>query len=143
MIASAKSATTKDVTTGIVSATKKALKIVYDSYKDKEIYINMVSIGTTHFVNAIEQRSGELSKICVIRLCGPVSVAFKPFIDIPTDLQTIIEGSSYFIDGGYDYNGKEIGSLESKDNDTTINEIVKDIKDKNIKSIAITESLVP
>ena len=143
VIASSKSATTKDIITGIVSSTKKALKIVYDLYKDKEIYINMVSIGTTHFVNAIEQRSNKLSKICVIRLCGVVSIAFEPFITIPNDLKNIICGSSYFINGGYDYNGKEIGSLESKENENKINEIVKDIKDKNIKSIAITGIFSP
>ena len=131
------------MTNGIVSATKKALKVVYDSYKDKEIYITMVSIGTTHFVNAIEQRSKELSQICVIRLCGPVSIAFKPFIDIPNDLQQIIEGSSYFLNSGYEYNGKSIGDLESKENQDKIDEIVKDIKSKNIKSIAITGIFSP
>eukprot|EP01084_Bolivina_argentea_P312054 540226_1 len=144
VIASAKHATTKDVTTGIVLATKQALKTVYDLYKNKaEIYINCVSIGTTHFVNAIEQRSKELSQICVIRLCGPVSNAFIPFIDIPNDLKQIIEGCSYLIDGGYDYNGKVITELETKENDIKIDKIVADIKSKNLKSIAITGIFSP
>eukprot|EP01083_Nonionella_stella_P317329 1154758_1 len=144
VIASAKRATTKDVTSGIVSAVKQCLKMVYDQYKGKkEIYINSVSIGTTHFVNAIEQRSKELSQVCVIRLCGPVSNAFPPFIDIPNDLQQLIEGASYFIDGGCDYNGKTIAELESKENESKINAIVDDIKSKHLKSIAITAIFSP
>ncbi len=66
-------------------------------------------------------------------LCGPVSNVFIPFIDIPNDLKQIIECCSYFIDGGYDYNGKVIAELETKENETKIDTIVADIKSKNLK----------
>ena len=128
VLAVAKHATTRDVTSGIVGATNQSLKIVYESYKDRDIYINNVSIGTTHFVNAIEQRSDKLSEICVIRLCGAVSRAFPPFINIPSDLAAAINCGCYMIDGGYDYNGKVVAELESKENDTKITKIAADIK---------------
>ena len=42
-------------------------------------------VGTTHFTNALVQRKN-LSKVGVVRLCGPSTVSFPPFIEFPPDI---------------------------------------------------------
>jgi N-methylhydantoinase A/oxoprolinase/acetone carboxylase beta subunit len=66
--ASSKTPTTVDVTSGIHTAIENVLaKSQLDQNK-----ILSVAIGTTHFVNAVvEADARRLSKVAVVRLCGP------------------------------------------------------------------------
>ena len=49
-----------------------------------------VSIGTTHFVNAVVERaSDKLAPIAAIRLCGPASRSLPPFADFPSNLKQL------------------------------------------------------
>lgn len=66
--ACSKTATTSDVTSGIYTAIVDVLAKSQVSRKD----VQSVAIGTTHFVNAVvEADARRLSKVAVIRLCGP------------------------------------------------------------------------
>jgi N-methylhydantoinase A/oxoprolinase/acetone carboxylase beta subunit len=68
VLATCKTSTTSHVTLGIRSAIKEVLT---QSKIDKARVAN-VAIGTTHFVNAVvENDARRLSKVAVIRLCGP------------------------------------------------------------------------
>ncbi len=49
-------------------------------------------LGTTHFLNAVIQRSLELVRVTVVRLCGSASRALPPFVDVPSDLCDLIKG---------------------------------------------------
>lgn len=68
VLATCKTPTTSHVTLGIKEAVEKVL---LESKVDRSKVLN-VAIGTTHFVNAVvENDARRLSKVAVIRLCGP------------------------------------------------------------------------
>lgn len=68
VLASGKSPTTLDVTSGIKTVVEDVLKKSDIGVKN----ILSVAIGTTHFVNAVvEADARRLSKVAVVRLCGP------------------------------------------------------------------------
>lgn len=60
-----------------------------------------VAIGTTHFVNAVvEADARRLSKVAVVRLCGPFTKQVPPFSDFPPALKDIMAGPVFYLDGG-------------------------------------------
>lgn len=70
--ASCKTPTTPDVTSGIYTAIINVLAKSQVNRKD----VQSVAIGTTHFVNAVvEADPRRLSKVAVVRLCGPFTRA--------------------------------------------------------------------
>lgn len=67
-----KTPTTPDVTAGIYTAIVDVLAKSQVDRKD----VRSVAIGTTHFVNAVvEADPRRLSKVAVVRLCGPFTRA--------------------------------------------------------------------
>lgn len=112
VIASHKAPTTFDVTTGITEAVRAVIRtgnVPSDA-------IGCVIIGTTHFVNAIVQRSPLLQRVGVVRLCGGSKDGFglgiPPFIDFPKDLRHVIAGKPYFCHGGHQISGVEISPID-------------------------------
>ena len=106
VISSCKRQTTLNKTEGIVSA----IKGVIDNCDSQDIV--RVCIGTTHFINAVVERSvDKLSRVAVVRLCGPASIALPPFSDFPSDLSSIVKASVHMISGGLEYNGNLISPL--------------------------------
>ncbi len=84
--------TPDDVTVGIKEVLGKV--IAKDASSSSEISADQVcrvSLGTTHFLNAVIQRRG-LARVSVIRLCGRATRAIPPFFDISNDLREAIEG---------------------------------------------------
>lgn len=68
VLASSKSPTTVDITSGIKTVVESVLRKSSIDPKD----IISVAIGTTHFVNAVvEADARRLNKVAVVRLCGP------------------------------------------------------------------------
>lgn len=66
--ASSKTPTTTDVTSGIRIVIENVLEMTSVARRD----ILSVAIGTTHFVNAVVEADARLlSKVAVVRLCGP------------------------------------------------------------------------
>jgi hypothetical protein len=60
-----------------------------------------ITIGTTHFVNAVvEADERRLSKVAVVRLCGPTARNIPPFSDYPQGLKRIMRGPVCYLDGG-------------------------------------------
>lgn len=112
IVASHKAPTTPDVTTGITNAVRtviQASNVPLDA-------IGCVIIGTTHFVNAVVQRSSSLQRVGVVRLCGGSKDGFglgvPPFIDFPRDLRRLISTKPYFCHGGYQISGSEISPID-------------------------------
>lgn len=98
--ASTKTPTTPDVTSGIYTAIQDALE---QSHVDRQDVVS-VAIGTTHFVNAVVQAdSSRLSKVAVVRLCGPFTRQVPPFAEFPSDLKRIMGGPVFYMDGGEYY----------------------------------------
>ena len=86
--ASNKTPTTVDVTSGIHTVIEKVLA---DSQVDRKDVLS-VSIGTTHFVNAVVQAdSYRLNKVAVVRLCGPFTKRVS-IILIPCSIYPFLYG---------------------------------------------------
>lgn len=112
VLSSAKVPTTADVTSGITGAISSALRELPEEFQPSPTqYVTRVNIGTTHFVNAIVQRKG-LTKVAVLRLCGPATMAIPPLCDFPTDLRKAIGSMHFFLNGGYQYDCSCITSVD-------------------------------
>ena len=97
ILASYKSQTTPDVTTGIRNAIQEVIATAQVPH-DAVISVN---IGTTHFINAVVQADrSNLDQVAVLRLCGPFCREVPPFTDYPAPLRRVLEGYSAHLDGG-------------------------------------------
>ena len=145
VIAKAKSLTTQDKTHGIINSLQAALDSVPSNPGRDHVLANLqrVSIGTTHFVNAVKERAARhLKKVAVIRLCGSASRDLPPFADFPKDLATLVDGGKYMVEGGLEYDAKhEISPLNEEELKKTICSIVG--QDPPVKNVVISGVFSP
>lgn len=133
VLASCKCVTTKDVISGVKNALNTLLQDINRYPIDLNKDINAVMIGTTHFVNAVIQRK-QIAKTAVIRVSLPASASLTPYCDWPEDLASTVNGGYYLVEGGYEYDGREIVPL----NADMIGHAVAKIHQSGVKSIAIS-----
>lgn len=127
-----KSVTTPDVSDGIEHAIKIVLENPDNDIKKEEIV--SVTVGTTHFINAvIERDSNRLEKVAVLRLSGPYGRSSPPFGDFPSDLAEILNGYTATLDGGSNVDGNAIRPL----NPVEIKEHCAKIRELGIRAVAI------
>lgn len=99
-----------------------------------------VTIGTTHFVNAvIERDAARLSKVAVLRLCGPFSKHAPPCVDWPDDMRELILGYYALLRGGLEVDGYIISDIDENE----IKEQCAIIREKGIKSIVVNGVFSP
>ncbi|KAI1620033.1 Hydantoinase/oxoprolinase N-terminal region-domain-containing protein [Exophiala viscosa] len=105
VVAAHKTATTSpNVTDGIEVAVRQVLE---QSRVPKE-QISSLTIGTTHFINAIiEHDHRHLSKVAVIRLSKNFTREIPPFFDFPSSLRSIMYGWHTYVDGGLQIDGSQ------------------------------------
>ena len=125
----AKSPTTNDILTGVENAIQAALTEAKTSSES----VGVLIIGTTHFVNALVQRT-KLAQTGLIRMCLPSGSSILPFADWPTSLVNGMKGSYKLIKGGYEMTGTEISQL---DHDELIS-AAKELIDLGCNQIAIS-----
>ena len=125
----AKSPTTNDILTGVENAIQAAL----DEAKTSSESVGVLIIGTTHFVNALVQRT-KLAQTGLIRMCLPSGSSILPFADWPASLVNGMKGSYKLIKGGYEMTGTEISQL---DHDELIS-AAKELIDLGCNQIAIS-----
>ncbi|VUC27744.1 unnamed protein product [Clonostachys rosea] len=139
ILASHKAPTTADITTGITNA----VQAVIDSYGAHPSSIACVIIGTTHFLNAVIQRSAALQPVSVVRLCGGPEQGFgrdlPPFVDFPRDLKAKIESRSFFCHGGYQISGEEISPLDEDE----IRDVAKQLVESKTSNIVLSGMYSP
>lgn len=136
VLASCKAPTTVDITSGIA----KVVEDVLQKSKVAKEDVLSVTIGTTHFVNAVvEADERRLSKVAVVRLCGPTTKEIPPFSDFPLALKKIMAGPIFYLDGGLEIDGREISALDPKQ----IAEMVEAVQKENITSIALVGVFSP
>ncbi|WP_338655217.1 hydantoinase/oxoprolinase family protein [Sporosarcina psychrophila] len=133
VIAEAKEPTTADTSTGIFNALKK---VVTKSNVDKS-QIKYAMLGTTHCTNAIVERK-RLNKVASIRIGAPATLAIKPLVGVPEDLKKIIGQHLYIVEGGHEFDGREITPL----NEDKIRSICKELNGK-VDSIAVVSVFSP
>ncbi|KAF4624140.1 hypothetical protein G7Y89_g14033 [Cudoniella acicularis] len=127
---STKTPTTPDITSGITTAISH---ILTQSSISKSSILS-INIGTTHFVNAVvEADSRRLSKVAVVRLCGPSTRHIPPFADYPLNLRSIIDGGVWYLHGGLEIDGREILPL----NEFQIKQTVREVSAKGLSKIAL------
>ena len=97
ILAHFKAPTTPNVSDGIEIAIRELLNTADVAPSD----VSCVNIGTTAFINAVlEQDARRLTKVAVIRICGPYTRQCPPFIDFPLELRRIMDGHIGYVDGG-------------------------------------------
>lgn len=140
VLVSSKSPTTPDITSGIAQAIEKALEECSLSTPNVKSSVLSVTIGTTHFVNAlVEADSRRLSKVAVVRLCGPFTRQIPPFSDFPVGLRRIMDGRAYYLDGGLEIDGREIAPLDQ----TQISDCVESIRAAGVRAVALVGVFSP
>lgn len=99
-----------------------------------------VTVGTTHFVNAVVERdAARLSPVAVLRLCGPFSKHTPPCIDWPDDMRELILGHYALLKGGLEVDGYLISDIDEAE----IKAQCQIIRDKGIKSVVVNGVFSP
>ncbi|KZT59564.1 hypothetical protein CALCODRAFT_516015 [Calocera cornea HHB12733] len=130
ILASFKSPTTPNVSEGI----EAAVRTVMEEAKVSPSQITSLTIGTTHFINAVlEQDARRLKKVAVIRICGPYTQQCPPFVDFPPELRGIMEGHVGYVDGGLQIDGSVILPLGEEQ----VVAQCKEIKAKGINNVVL------
>ena len=114
LLATHKSPTTEDVTSGIRTALTGVLEREATLRGgDRPITpgdVDAVMIGTTHFINGLVQARG-LTPTAVIRLGLPASASLPPFIDWPAELVQATKAQWFLAHGGHEYDGRPISAM--------------------------------
>lgn len=93
-----------------------------------------VTIGTTHFVNAVVERDAKrLCKVAVLRLAGPFGKHAPPCVDWPEDMRELVLGHWGSVKGGLEVDGNLIAELD----EAAIRDECRVIREKGIRSIVI------
>lgn len=99
-----------------------------------------VTIGTTHFINAVvEMDESRLDQVAVIRLCGPFSRDIPVGVDWPPRLRKIICKYRGIVNGGLEIDGSLIAELDADE----VRRQCAIIKSLGIKSIAVVGIFSP
>ncbi|KAH8196869.1 hypothetical protein TruAng_008951 [Truncatella angustata] len=112
VIASHKAPTTTNPSQGINEAIATMFKSAAGSKISPDDIVS-ITIGTTHFVNAVVERdANRLSKVAVIRICGPFAKHVTPCIDWPNDMRDLILGYYARVAGGLEVDGSLISDID-------------------------------
>ena len=134
VVASHKTSTTADVSSGIIGALEHVLTAGECKVED----LSTVMIGTTHFTNAIVERK-RLLDVAAVRLALPATQALPPMIDWPPDLRDAVGNHTFLVHGGFEFNGTEISSIVESE----IRDVALEIERQGIRSVALTSVFSP
>ena len=115
-----------------------AIGSVLKQSKVKPQDISSVMIGTTQFTNAFIEGK-RLIPVATFRASLPATESLLPMADFPPHLREAIGQVSYLVGGGYEFDGREIRSL---DEDAVI-DAARDMRARGIKSAAISGVFSP
>ncbi|EFE31391.1 uncharacterized protein ARB_01787 [Trichophyton benhamiae CBS 112371] len=128
--------TSPNVTDGIESAVLNVL----EQSKVPRDQIACLTIGTTHFINAIvEHDARRLSKVAIIRLSKSFTREVPPFSDFPPVLKSIMNGYYTYVDGGLTIDG----AAESPINETQVVKECAKIKELGLDAVVISGVFSP
>lgn len=130
----AKTATTPDVSQGIISVLTQLLQQTEVPRRQ----ITAVMIGTTHFTNAVVERR-RLLEVAALRLALPATETLPPMVDWPKDLAGTLGNHVYLVHGGHEFDGREIAPLDVEE----IRRVAADVRSKGVRSVAISSVFSP
>ena len=134
IVASVKTPTTPDVTSGITTALADILAASAVAPAD----LQAVMIGTTHFTNAVAQRRN-LTTVAAVRIFLPASASLEPFIDWPSDLREKVMGESLLLEGGHEYDGRPISVFD----EDGMRAAARRFRETGVHAVAITSVFSP
>jgi N-methylhydantoinase A/oxoprolinase/acetone carboxylase beta subunit len=134
VLASVKSPTTHDVGSGIV----EAISSVLSSSNCKVTDISSVMIGTTQFTNAFVEGK-KLVPVGVVRAALPATGSVLPMTEFPPHLIAQIGRQSYLVEGGYEFDGREINKLDER----AVAAAARDMRQRDIKSVVVSGVFTP
>jgi N-methylhydantoinase A/oxoprolinase/acetone carboxylase beta subunit len=108
VVAKAKVPGTPDITGGITAAIDTVLR----APEADPQRITHVMLGTTHATNAVLERR-KLRRIAVIRIGGPATHSIRPMFGWPADLTDAISVGAVIVDGGIEFDGRDLSSLDT------------------------------
>lgn len=120
IIASCKTATTKNISEGFLTA----LQTVVANGKISPQQIRAVLVGTTHATNALLEQK-ELCTVGVIRIAGHKPDTLPPCFAWPEDIRNSIFAGYRTVDGGFDCNGKVITQFKKEQIQKAVEELIK------------------
>ena len=108
IVAKAKVPCTPDITGGIT----RAIDTVLHAPGADPRRISHVMLGTTHATNAVLERRN-LRRVAVIRIGGPATRSVRPMFGWPRDLTDAISVGSTIVDGGVEFDGRDLSPLDT------------------------------
>ncbi|MFI6511031.1 hydantoinase/oxoprolinase N-terminal domain-containing protein [Streptosporangium sp. NPDC050855] len=134
VVASVKTATTQDVTGGVVTALHD---LVGSAGIDRD-RIGAVMIGTTHFTNALVTGRG-LARTGVVRLALPATSGLPPLVNWPAALHAAIDPRVHLCHGGHEFDGRAIAPLRREE----LLRVAEDLEAHDIRTVAIGSVFSP
>jgi N-methylhydantoinase A/oxoprolinase/acetone carboxylase beta subunit len=132
VLAGVKSATSQDVTGGIV----RVLGALLDGVAPERV--EAVMIGTTHFTNAIVE-ARRLTPVAAIRLGLPAAAAVPPMCDWPDRQRDAVYGALFLCTGGHEFDGTPIAPLDHAE----LRAVAEQIAAAGLRSVAISSVFSP
>ncbi|KAJ4409144.1 hypothetical protein N0V82_009557 [Gnomoniopsis sp. IMI 355080] len=138
IVAYHKSPTTTNPSDGINAAITHMFTSTTPAIDPKDVA--SVTIGTTHFVNAVVERDARrLCKVAVVRLAGPFGKHAPPCVDWPADMKDLVLGHWGSVKGGLEVDGILIAELDEE----AVREQCRQIQEKGIRSIVVNGVFSP
>ena len=134
LIASHKSATSDNVSDGIVAA----IRAVLSNSRVPADRVESVMIGTTQFTNAFVERR-DLLEVAVFRIALPAAQALPPMVDWPADLRRTVGGHPYLIQGGYQCDGR----VNAPFDEAGVRDAARDMKREGLRAAAVVGLFSP
>jgi N-methylhydantoinase A/oxoprolinase/acetone carboxylase beta subunit len=107
LVAKAKVAITADVHSGIGTAIKRVV-----GHPDVDrARITRATLGTASAVEAIANPTA-LTRVAVVRIGGPLTLAVPPLTTWPVDLRAAVSAGERVVGGGADYDGRAAAPLD-------------------------------
>ena len=134
VLAANKSATSADVTAGIIDT----LDRLQAERSFDPAQVRAVMIGTTHFINALVE-ARRLAPTAALRLGLPATASLPPLVDWPERLVEAISGRSYLAHGGHEFDGRHIAELDEDE----LRRHAGDMVSHGVRSVAISSVFSP
>lgn len=134
LIGAVKTSTTSDISIGFIKAIQQLLKETKVNKSD----VALISLGTTHAVNAILQCCN-LYKVGVLRIAGQNPKAIPSCFGWPMALKAALYAGTETIHGGFDCQGNPITSFKEKE----ALEAIERLLEKGAESLAVIGVFAP
>ncbi|KAK8188343.1 hypothetical protein IWZ00DRAFT_576569 [Phyllosticta capitalensis] len=136
ILAHHKTPTTPHVTDGIESA----IRTVLTDASIPPSAIATVTIGTTHFINAVVERDARrLRRVGIVRLSRSFLRQIPPLSEWPPALKELLQGPVVYVDGGLHIDGSEEAPVKEEQ----VVEACKELKASGVDAIVVAGIFSP